>query len=506
MEKMSESVVQGPLWCEPGLNVRGGRYPLSVEAPVLRMVDTLVPGVSTLTRFARYYTLYWALADFAEKKALDPDTCRTALRRAEVLLAWVSLENDSPGKAHGIDAVQRLVDQGAAESMAEPGAGSYSPRQWGFWSQYNGPSVTLGTVTVDGGALRSGRHSCPPSVQRMFRDLLRLVASRPVHADDIPQFAEFALDNHDMPDVAALRELMTATVSGYHEPDDWIGNDHTRRASLRILARSAQLHSGTPDWAAMLRDVVAYGNQVHTDPVLSEEDQAPAWRGTLLRHQSVGAWRRLWAGLVEQVRAAAGSAAREDLYDWVTANVPDVTVRQFVADSPDTTDAAGNPLPAEERAYVHYDDVLAELAVLLLGSLRKDELSGRALQAFLGHGRGRRRGRGQFLAPEWVAYRRCEHESQTMQTFARAIVDDMLAQSQRVAQGKLTVDKSGRMTLFSKLHERNGRYFADSVEGSGNVGLRVEQLGGLARQLGLIEYDQNYAVSGLGARTLGLPE
>lgn len=498
---MSESVLQGPAWCEPGLNLRGGRYPLSVEAPVLGMVDTLLPGVSTLTRFARYYTLYWALADFAEEHALDRDTCRTVLRRAEVLLAWVSLENDGPVKAHGADAVRTLLDRGDTESMAEPGAGSYSPRQWGFWSQYNGPSVTLGTVTVDGGALRPGRHPCPASVERMYRDLLRLVASRPARADDIPRFSELAMDNHDTPDVTALRGLLTASEAGHHDPDDWNGDDRTRRASLRVLARSAQLHPGTLDWVTMLRDVVAYGDHVHTDPVLSPEDRALAWRGTLLRHQSVGAWRRLWAGLVEQVRDAAGSASRADLHDWVSAAVPDVTVRQFVANSPDTTDANGNPLPAEEQVYGDYGAISAELAVLLLGSLRNDELSGRALQAFLGH----RRGRGQFLDPEWVAYRHQEHETQTMQTFGRAIVDDMLAQSRRVAQRKLKVDASGRMTLFSKLHERNGRYFAENVEGSGNVGLRIEQLGTLARQLGLIESDQRHVVTGLGAQTLGLP-
>ncbi|MFI6168537.1 hypothetical protein ACIBCN_17295 [Nocardia sp. NPDC051052] len=50
--------IEGPLWCEPGLGFRSGRYPLAVESPVLSMVDKLVPGVSTLTRIARYYALY----------------------------------------------------------------------------------------------------------------------------------------------------------------------------------------------------------------------------------------------------------------------------------------------------------------------------------------------------------------------------------------------------------------------------------------------------------------
>jgi hypothetical protein len=43
----------------------------------MAMVDTLVPGVSTLTRLVRYYGLYWALAAFAGERDLDLSECRT---------------------------------------------------------------------------------------------------------------------------------------------------------------------------------------------------------------------------------------------------------------------------------------------------------------------------------------------------------------------------------------------------------------------------------------------
>ncbi|MER5183234.1 hypothetical protein ABT009_33620 [Streptomyces sp. NPDC002896] len=39
-------LVEGPGWSRPGLDVAAGRYPLSVERHVMRMVDHLVPGVS----------------------------------------------------------------------------------------------------------------------------------------------------------------------------------------------------------------------------------------------------------------------------------------------------------------------------------------------------------------------------------------------------------------------------------------------------------------------------
>jgi hypothetical protein len=60
-----EAVIEGPQWCESGLLQRARRYPLAVEAPVMAAVDALVPGVSTVTRYARYYGLYWTLAHHA---------------------------------------------------------------------------------------------------------------------------------------------------------------------------------------------------------------------------------------------------------------------------------------------------------------------------------------------------------------------------------------------------------------------------------------------------------
>jgi hypothetical protein len=66
-----------------------------------------------------------------------------------------------------------------------------------------------------------------------------------------------------------------------------------------------------------------------------------------------------------------------------------------------------------------------------------------------------------------------------------AFVDDMLAQSRWVALRKMVVTGAG-MTLFFRVHEREGTYTADSREGGTNVGLRVEQLAGLGLQLGLL--------------------
>jgi hypothetical protein len=488
--------VRGPAWCEPGLDLRGGRYPLSVESPVMGMVDTLVPGVSTLTRLVRYYSLYWALADAAARREWDAGTCQTVLRRSEVALALVSRGNRVA--AHGADRVEAMVDQGRIDEIAAVGRGSYSPRPWGFWSQYNGPSAALGTVVVEAGALRPGPRGCPLAVRNMFLPLLELAHDRPVRPEDADGLSGLAMDAPDTADLEPLRALITASPSARYAPD-WTGDDRTRRSTLRILARSAQLRPDASSWSEALHDCVAYGSRIRTDPVLLSEERAQAWRGTLLRRLSVGAWRRLWAALVDQV-TAHGSATRDDLHQWISTEVPAMTVRDFLTGCPPLVDAGGEPSPAERQTRNGHTEVTADLAALLFGGQRKDQLTGRSRAAFL----GRHPERKQYLDPHWVAYRHREHEGRPMAEFARAFVDDMLAQSRRVALRKLKVEQ-GRMKLFTKLHERNGRYYAAGTEGAGNVGLRVDQLEFIARQLGLAALDgPGLAITPLAVRVLEL--
>jgi hypothetical protein len=348
--------------------------------------------------------------------------------------------------------------------------------------------------------LRPGRHRCPPAVQQMFQPLLELVSHRPVYPDDAASFGMLAMDTQDTADLAALRDLFTATRAGAHEPDVWTSNDRTRRSTLRILARSAQLHPEAATWVEAVRRSAVYGNQVRADPLLREEGRALVWRGTLLRHHSTGAWRRLWAELVDEVRARA-SATKDDLYDWISALVPAGTVQQFLADCPATVDRHGDPLPTEDELYRRHNRVTASIAVLLLGGRRRDELDGRSRAAFL----GRHPDRKQFLDPNWVAFRHHDHATRPFTELARVFVDDMLAQSQRVALRKLKVDSHGRMTLFSKLQERNGRYYAELAEGSGNVGLRIDQLEFIAAQLSLSGNDSGrLCVTDLGEELLEL--
>lgn len=226
-----------------------------------------------------------------------------------------------------------------------------------------------------------------------------------------------------------------------------------------------------------------------------------AWRGLLLRHHSVGAWRRLWAGLVGHVRDVQ-LATRNDLHDWIAEQLPDQTVARTLDDLPPTADAAGHPTGAEEALDGTLAEVHRDVAVLMLGARRRDELTGASLIAFLG---GRSPGRGTFLDPTWVARQVADHRYRPMRDLGCALVDDMLAQSRRVALRKIQV-RDGRLQVFSRLHERNDTFTARTAEGAGNVGLRIEQISGIGEQLGLLSITRaSPAVTPLGSSLLDVP-
>ena len=499
------AVIEGPAWAQQGLDQREGRYPLAVEAPVLSMVATLLPGLSTLTQFARYYGLYWAIADMAEQRQLDASACRRLVRRAEVVFAFISSQDAADGtpKAHGVDALERGLGVGRSLwEMAEEGNGSYSPRPWGFWSQYGGPSDVLGTVATDAGALRAGRHRCPPDVRALYAPLLATAESDRLPPDTAAALGPLALDRGDTADMGHLRELFTGTRGATHAPSAWTSPDRVRRSSMRVLARSAVLEPTSKAWHETLLRAVAHGGALEDDPILASEAEAgAAWRGLLLRHHSVGAWRRLWASLVGRVRDVQ-LATRKDLHDWIAGRLPDQTVAQTLDDLPPTADSAGHLAGAEEVLDGALDGSHRDIAILMLGARRRDELTGASLIAFLG---GRSPGRGTFLDPTWVARQIADHRQRSMRDLGRALVDDMLAQSRRVALRKIQV-RDGRLQMFSRLHERNDTFTARTAEGAGNVGLRIEQVSGIGEQLGLLSTEHGSpTVTPLGASLLDVP-
>ena len=467
------------------------------------MVSVLVPGISTLSESALHFALYWALADLASSNQYDSATCQNLIRRAESALAWASLVSPDtgdltgPGHLHGADTVRRLLADGLADRLSEVGPESYSERASGFWSQYKGPATTLGVVVTDKNALRQGPRQCPEAILGMFAPLLDIIVNRPITGDDLSDVLPIAHAGPTAPFIAPLRKVVAAAGAG-----DWTGDDQTRRATLRIFCRATQLQPGQHDWRRIAYGAIAYGHQLAIDTVFQQEGgRAAAWRGLLLRHRFVGAWRLLWARLVDEVREAADPMRRDQLHDWIRGQMPEGQLAAFFSDLPPVADAAGHPRPAEDDL-AGRGEIETAMATLLLGARRLGDLDGEALAAFRG---GRQAPLRAYLDPLWVSTRAAAASKGTTQDFAALIVDDMLAQSHRIALSKLEVTADGRIELPTKLAEREGRYFALAAEGAYNIGFRAETFGSIARQLGVLSYDDGFTVTDLGRTTMGLP-
>lgn len=496
------TVVEGPAWSVRGLIQHGSRYPLKVESAVQRPAGLLLPGVSTASELVRYFALYAALAAYADERGMDADGCRELVRRSEVVMAGASMpEGHEPGdrgvSAHGADGVRPWLGEGldvhGAVSMGDE-QHSYSPRKWGFWETYGGPSLVLGTVTRDGGAFRGGRHRCPEVVCAFFGPLFAASARDRLTLAELEALRPVGVIGDGKPENPWLLGLFTATRDGMHEANDWLPDDRQRRATMRILGRTTVLHGADVEltWTEAVESTVAFGDALETDPVLATVKEAESWRGLLLRNYSVSAWRRLWAGLVTFIGAADDHEDRspEELQAWLADQMPDMTVGAFMEGELPLTMAGRHPAPAERIVLGDGSEgPLTDVKVLLLGARRAGELTGEARTVFLGH-------HNEILNPVWMSGCVREFRDRPVRDLAVRLVNDMLAQANRVALDKMEPDASGRLQVYSRVFERNGRYYKTGDEGDGALGTRLEVIAGIAGQLGLID------VTAEGAATL----
>ncbi|MGO1053551.1 hypothetical protein [Crossiella sp. CA198] len=199
------------------------------------------------------------------------------------------------------------------------------------------------------------------------------------------------------------------TLTGRHT---WPAEDRPRRASLRMLARAAQLLPEAEDWQEAAEQAVAYDAHLTEDPVLRSLEVAQTWRGILLRRHSADAWSRWWTALADH----------PDPPQLTTDALPDVTVAAFTADLPPHTDPHGHPAPAE-LTLSRRDTIPGALAILLIGAQRAETLRGKAKTAFLGE-------TGVYLDPGFVAHR--AEAQQSLRALGRQLVEDMLAQAHRI--------------------------------------------------------------------------
>ena len=210
--------------------------------------------------------------------------------------------------------------------------------------------------------------------------------------------------------------------------------------------------------------------------------------------------RRRWAALVYTIGAAEESADRsaEELQAWLAEPLPAMTVRAFMDDLPAGM-AGRHPAPAERIALAGKDirDPETSIKLLLLGARRAAELDGEARTVFLGR-------QNEILNPLWMHLCVREFLDRPLRDLAVRLVNDMLAQARRVALDKMRPDSNGQLQVYSRIHERNGRYYKTRDEGDTAIGTRLEVAAGIAVQLGLIDLadDSTATLTGRGSKVL----
>ena len=496
--------VTGPNWSDQDSGRYAGRYPLAVERHVLSHIGRLLPGVTTVTPHARYYTLHAYVASQIEQRKLKVEAAQRLLRHCEVVMGAVSqlhlqdypdLHAGLPGP-HGTDKISVALDSGFinADVLAQPG--EYAKPPWGFRNPYLGSELLMGLVTIPGkddkdhwtaGEMAAGFRTDGIELGRAF-DRMSKLASK-----DLLDYAQLR-DNSDLcicqigqsADGPLLRDIMLDSNAPEKSPAS--NRYETARMLLRIID---DVHPSRPN--EELAPLIAFGDLLDSDPVINKLAIAPAWRGIVLRNYSVGAWRSLWALLINQM---PGRTLVSALSDPLTELLPKGTLKAFVANLPDPFAPDGNPAPAEFSDEVEdLENGPYEFAQLLLGAQRFNRLSSPVSAFFEGSEE-----RGLDLTPSWLQAQMGEYADQPVRDFAQFIVERLIARSQRIALFKSRIDrKSGTFKVPTRVFLSDNMIFRDSNEGGGAVGLRWNQLITVLGPLGLLTNDgDGWATTDLG--------
>lgn len=480
------AVTVGPVWSAPGAGRYAGRYPLAAERHTLAQVDRLLPGVTTVTPHGRYYAVHALVAAEAARRDLSDVEAQTLLRRVEVAFAAVSVAHEHTpaheglNRAHGAESLAASVRAGAVDVTVAAGheSGRYAKADWGYWGPYRGAEVMLGIL--DGTGFRPGEQYDSPQVQPALSGLFDLAAADTLTRQTLDESVALCVcGGMTAPDGEWLARLLVPS-----DVESARSRAATRRDTIRMVTRVLDLvpvESFTRDIAP----VIAYGPWGDTDPVLSRLDVTAGWRGTVLRAESVAAWRALWAWLVRQIE---GLTPRQTLADAFASHVPNQTVAQFMNSLPPLRDSGGYLAAAElDPTVLSWPVPLRSLAVLVLGAQRVRDLDGPVLVGF--HGRSPVE-IGQQLGPSWLAGVLDDWTDRPLPDFTRHLTGLMLDRSQRISFRKATRDKAtGQLKVPTRVFLRDDLVFKDSDEGGGPVALRWDQLGTVLAETGTIHRD-----------------
>ena len=264
------------------------------------------------------------------------------------------------------------VDIGA---LAAPRA--YAQPSWGFSSAYRGSEAVLQIVGTH--EFAPGEQFDAAPVREGLGDIFSLAGLSALGTDVLDDYAHLCIcRSASSADGAWLARLFAQPgISDDRQTRAW-----TRRQTLRILARCTELTS-IQHVSEDISRFLAYDEAVTEDRVLAGIVVSARWRGLILRNHSVGAWRDLWAWMVNEAstgspRARAGRPVRRCAATTVGGGVQRWSSRHSTA--------SGQPAPAElDPGLAESDWPVWSLSVLLIGARRSRELAGHELSGFQGN-------------------------------------------------------------------------------------------------------------------------
>ena len=480
-------------WVDNGaFSPNRGQFPIQVERHLNAFVADHLPGVTTVTLGARYYSLHPHVAYRANQQGLDEDLTRRLLRRSEALLAYVTYrhsddaahEGETP-PGHGIDAILRLSDSGKSgidlAECAKPGA--YSLAKWGFSGAYRGSELSL-KILDQAGFLPGAWHDlkATAALDALVKRAEGGDAVSPTEADELAD--------------ACLCRMAAATDGPWlarllaGEPNS-VEPKPTRGGLLWQLGRIVTTAITTREVrsSGQVAELIMFDHDLADHSALAGMVAINLWRGGLLRAESVWAWRRIWRDINETHLKPVGAMAVADLVEAFADGLRDLPLKDFLDDLPPVTDDTGRPLNAE-RQLDHLGDVERWMAIVMLGSQRSQHLNHNERIGFAG-GNELRGTQWEELTPGWTDHLLGRHANSSVRDLGREMAQILINRSQRVALSKANYIPAKQTFSFpARIHVRDGMAIRVFAETAPAPATRLPQYLSIARQAGLYATSQ----------------
>ncbi|KNC20361.1 hypothetical protein AC792_01140 [Arthrobacter sp. RIT-PI-e] len=446
----------------------------------MRRVEELLPGITTVTPHARYYSLhaYVATALHAHEDLDQVDT----LRRCEVVFAAISIlharrfpdQHRGMSQAHGHDVISASMQNGELNVADLAAPRSYAQASRGFLGPYLASERLLGLVTSGGELVAPGQHVDERALELAFEGLLKLAKMDSVPLDLLEGRQDLCLCGQYASERSWLRTVMFPA----QRPGD-AATINRRSETALMLYRLIEMYEPENVSIELSRKIIA-DPRTYTDDQLEKMAIVPAWRGVVLRRWYTWAWRDLWRWLVNE--QMTGAVPLVQLQGALSEQLPDQKFSSFRDDLPSGID--GNRLiDAEYQMRIGaMDPGPRNLAWLMIGASRVGQLSEHVAPYFESPERERR---NYELTPSWLKDFMDQRNDHLVRDVAFELTGILLARSQRVAMSKSSF-VNGRWRVPTRLTLRDGYAFRESNEGGGPVSLRWDQLTQVMSGLGMV--------------------